>query len=497
MMRHSVAIPAAIADTMRDHLLRPDGQEDVLLATYVPSTGRTRVTALVQTVILPGPGDRLVHGSASFTSGYVLRAANQAQTLGHGLILVHSHPQGHHWQGLSQPDHDTEAVYLRLAATITKQPLVGMTLGGGNDAWSARFWYPTTGHATASPTWAESVRVVGSKLQLTWNDAIRPAPVSTGKQRRTVSSWGAGAQASIVRLRVLVVGAGSVGLDVAQRLAATGLADIGVMDFDAVEPVNLDRMIGATRLDAALGRSKTHVAARLMRSASTAARFTVHTHEESITDPVGVQTALDYDVIVSCVDGPWARAVLNALAYTDLIPVIDGGIAIDTLRDGRMRGASWRSHTLFPGQPCMVCTRQLDVGEVTLDKQDLLEDPEYIATTGRTEPSHQNVAALSASVSAALLTQFVSLVAHPAGRGAPKPLRYTLSTHTLERLPQLSAPGCLWENPPRMGDDRVAIAEHRDAWRQTITDRRHVRHSLRLRTIAALEALMQRLIGRL
>jgi hypothetical protein len=492
MTRYSVAVPAAIAHAMQEHLIRGDGQEDVLIATYLLSTGRSRTTALIQTVIFPEPGERLVHGSASFTSGYVLRAANQAQALGHGLVLLHSHPSGRNWQGLSRPDHDTESGYLRIAEAVTKQPLVGMTLGGVNDAWSARFWF-----AEERPTWAESVRVVGSKLQLTWNEELRPAPTITRKQKRTVSSWGATAQASIGRLRVLVVGAGSVGLDVAQRLSATGLADVGVMDFDAVEAVNLDRMIGATRLDAALGRGKAAVAARLMRSASTAARFTAHVHEESITDPVGVASALDYDVIISCVDGPWARAVLNALSYTDLIPVIDGGIAIETFPDGRMRGASWRSHTLVPGQPCMLCTRQLDVNEVTLDKQGLLDKAEYIAAAGRAEPSHQNVAALSASVSAALLAQFVSLVAHPAQRGTPGPLRYTLSTHTLEHLTDRSAEGCRWENPPSVGDARVAIAEHRDEWRHIVTARQRSHRPFRLRALAALEGLLQQQIGRL
>ncbi|MGD4219247.1 ThiF family adenylyltransferase, partial [Xanthomonas citri pv. citri] len=128
---------------------------------------------------------------------------------------------------------------------------------------------------------------------------------------------------------MLVVGAGSVGLDVLQRLAATGIVEIGVMDFDRVDVVNRDRMVGATRRDARLRRRKVDVAARLARLAATADGFKVYRHHTSICSPEGLTAALDYDVIFSCVDRPWPRAVLNSIAYADLIPVIDGGIAID------------------------------------------------------------------------------------------------------------------------------------------------------------------------
>ena len=491
-MRYSVAMTGEVEASMRDHLLREDGQEDVLIATYVLSTGVERTSALIKSVILPREGERLVHGNASFTGGYVLRASSEARSLGHGLVLLHSHPGSRGWQLLSDMDWDTESEYERVARGITKMPLLGMTLGGLDTSWSARFWFDRNG-----PSWAESVRSVSPKLAVTWNDEIRRPPQVTQSQQRTISSWGERTQGSIARLRVLVVGGGSVGLDVAQRLAATGLATVGVMDYDAVETVNLDRMIGATRLDAALGRSKISVAARLMKSAATAELFEARRHEVSITDPVGVRAALDYDVIFSCVDGPWPRAVLNALAYTDLIPVIDGGIALDTFPDGRMRNGIWRAHTLVPGRPCMACLGQLVVGDIPLDKQGLLEDPEYIAGAHREAPSRQNVAALSASVSAALLAQFVSLTAHPGGRGVPAPLRHVLSTQTLEHSLATSGPYCPYENATSAGDARTSIAEHREDWRDIVYERATRKNPLRLRVLSAVEDLLQRAISRL
>ena len=82
-------------------------------------------------------------------------------------------------------------------------------------------------------------------------------------------------------------------------------------------------------------------------------------------------------MIFSCVDRPWPRHVLNAMAYNDLITVIDGGIY--ALVDGdRFVHANWRIHTVGPGRGCLICIKALDRDDVSLDIAGKLDDPDYI-----------------------------------------------------------------------------------------------------------------------
>ncbi len=473
MTRVSVAMTAELGERAGRHLLREDGQEDVCLATYAPSSGPRRTTALLSELVLPEEGERAVHGNASFRGSYVVRAAALAARSGLGVALLHSHPDGTGWQAMSRADSATELSYARAAETITGLPLVGMTLAG-DGTWSARTWTTGRGHLDA-----ENVRVVGPMLRTSWNDAVRPPSAATKSQVRTVSAWGEAVQRDLSRLRVLVVGVGTVGLDVAIRLVQAGIQNVAVMDFDTVEEINLDRLLTATRLDAKLFRSKVSIARRALRAATTASAPLIEGFDLSICEPDGERAALDYDVIFSCVDRPWPRAVLNQLAYTDLIPVIDGGLAIAPFPGSGMRNATWRTHVIVPGRPCLQCNGQIDGGQVARDREGLFDDDNYIKRADAGAPARENVSLLAPSVTASALAQFVSLTVAPGGRGVPAALRFSLATHTVEHLDVETLVGCTFEPMTGAGNRRAKLTRpHRaaeEARRERITHARSAR----------------------
>src|ERR1700679_2987733 len=103
----SVALPGEIDEAVLAHLIRADHQEDLCFATWYPSNGHHRKTALLHSLILPQSGERHVHGNASFEARYFERAVMEAAKSGAGLAFLHSHPAPG-WQDMSRDDVDAE-----------------------------------------------------------------------------------------------------------------------------------------------------------------------------------------------------------------------------------------------------------------------------------------------------------------------------------------------------------------------------------------------------
>lgn len=443
-MKYAVAIATATHQELSAHLLRKDGQEDVCFALWRPSQGATRLTAVLQPgVVLPRSGERHVHGNASFQATYFLRASELAVESGCGLALLHSHPGGVGWQGLSRDDTKAEQSYAAQALAVTGLPLLGLTMAGSNDL-SARLWDRTAPH-TYERMDCESVRVVGDKMVITYHPKLRPSPRPTARQIRTVSAWGAETQARLSNVRVAIVGLGSVGGIIAEALARMGIKSVLLMDFDAVEEHNLDRLLNVGPEH--IGRAKVTVIADALRAHATAEAFEVFEREDSVVEDTGYRAVLDCDVVFACVDRPWPRQVLNFLAYAHLLPVVDGGIAVDA-RGGTFRGAEWRAHVAAPGRKCLECLDQVEPSLVELERQGLLDDPKYINGLPEDHPARrrENVFAFSTATAAMQLMQFLQMFTAPLGIADVGGQTYHFTTGEIDRDERSCRPTCLYSS---------------------------------------------------
>lgn len=443
-MNYAAALTRETHAALAAHLLQHRRDEDVCFALYHPSRGQTRFTGLIVEPVLPQKGERRVHGNASVSAAYFERALGLALTAGAGLAFLHSHTRrSRGWQAMSHDDLDTEELYAPRALAMTDLPLLGLTLAG-DEFWSARVW-ERSGRGEYARRDCESVRVVGEHLALSFHPGLRPAPGFREQLSRTVSAWGADAQADLARLHIGIVGLGNVGALVAEALARSGVAWLTLIDFDTVKLVNLDRLVNATLRDAEFARSKVEVARAALLAHATAAEPRVDAYEWSVVEAEGFRAALDCDVLFSCVDRPWARAVLNFAAYAHLVPVVDGGIRVRT-NNGRMRSADWKAHVAAPGRRCLECLEQFNPAFVTLERQGDLDDPSYIGSLPVEHPlrSNENVFAFGMAAASLELMQLLQMVVAPGGVADVGSQHYNLKTGLIDLETRGCEPGCLY-----------------------------------------------------
>lgn len=420
----SIAMSGAVDAELVHHFDKGPDQEDLTFAYWRPSRGRRRYSALLFQLALPRDGERILQGNVAFTPEYLTRVLDDCPA-GSGIALLHSH-LGPGWQGMS--DDDIIAERDRLAgviATRTKLPLVGLTWGT-DGTWSGRLWFRVDRHRYER-RWVSTVRVAGRCLRLSYNPRLRPLPSASESQVATRSVWGEAAQSDLVRAHVGIVGLGSVGSIVSEALSRTGIQQITLIDHDHIEERNLDRTLGARREDVRQNTPKVEVATRIARESHTADHFEIRPIPCSVLEPQGLEAALDCDVIVSCVDKPWPRDVLNRLAYLHCIPVIDGGIFALVSPAGSLVHVDWRIHTLGPTRACLYCLRAQFRSDAVLDRDGMLDDPGYIRGLSHEEQeryARRNVFAFSLSVAAHEVLQLVGLVTGQCRVGGKGPQHY-------------------------------------------------------------------------
>ena len=212
-----------------------------------------------------------------------------------------------------------------------------------------------------------------------------------------------------------------------------------------------DRMLDAAAND--VGLAKIDAAGRNMRMSAMLGGFDCRASYTGMAEREGAMLAKDRDILFSYVGGPWPRDALNRLAYSCLIPVVDGGIFIHS--DGeKLSDAAYRAQTAGPGRACLGCLGALDAGQVQRDRDGMFDDPGYIGggNQGGGARARQNVMPFVLGLAGLELMQFVELTTGLAGAGDTGQQAYDYAQGEILSVRRSCEEGCAYAGAVAQGD---------------------------------------------
>ena len=136
---------------------------------------------------------------------------------------------------------------------------------------------------------------------------MTPEQLQRYSRQMILSQVGKQGQERLLAARVLVVGLGGLGCPSALYLAAAGVGQLGLLDFDVVDASNLQRQVLYTTQD--VGQPKASIAARRLKSLNPDVSITEY--NQRLTADNAIQIISDYDVILDGTDNFPTRYLVN------------------------------------------------------------------------------------------------------------------------------------------------------------------------------------------
>jgi len=350
----------ATAECISEHLQRSAPLEDGCFCLVHEAQGVLGRRFLVTEALLPSVDgweaqerDQL-RPSGQWLSAVIGRAI-EAEA---GLLFLHSHPDAAYPVGFSPTDRSAS---LSLGTTIS--PMLDGTFLVAvvhPDGWVAAI--PENGRLRS----IDRVAAVGRTLRL-----LDPAPSGHDAHQHGDDSLD-GRQRDALgvvheRLRALhvgIVGAGGLGSPMAEQVVRMGVAGVTLIDDDRLDTKsNVRRVFGSTGADLhpAEPPAKVDVVGRHLD------RLLLNVPVRRVKGDVRCEDVyrelLDTDVVLCGTDTHGSRAVVNDLASTYLLPVIDVGVRAGAKTGGRLAALPAEIRVLTPETPCLWC-RQAISGDV-------------------------------------------------------------------------------------------------------------------------------------
>jgi hypothetical protein len=358
-MRYALRMTEAQHAALREHLFPGDGKEAVALLLCGRRAGAERHILTLRTLVpIPyGACDRRPD-RITWPTDAVDALLNEAYGKGQAIVKVHSHPT--EYRRFSEfddrSDHDlfgSITSYLdddlphASAIMLPDGELFGRVLGD-------------EGKVVAP---LNSIMAVGHDLRI-WQERRLSQP--DGFALRHAQAFGKGTTDILRTLSIAVVGCSGTGSIVVEQLARLGVGRLVLVDPDAVEEKNLNRIVNSGKEDAYLGRPKVHALA------SAIARMGLNQEVlplvSNLITSEAVKRVAECDVVFGCMDGVEGRHWLSRLATFYTLPYFDVGVRLDADGNGGIDSIVGAVHYLQPGLSSLLSRGVYDMKRVEAEE---------------------------------------------------------------------------------------------------------------------------------
>lgn len=400
-----LALLEETAQIISRHLEASAPLEEGVFCLLRQGKGEQGLRLLATEVLLPPPGawEKQGRGVLRPSAQWISAAISQAINAGAGLLFVHSHPDRYFPAELSAVDWRALESLAGTIALILDGPFAAAVVhprGWSGVSWSNGAFIPM-----------DSVVSVGRTLRF-----LSEIPVNLDSELDLRQRDALGVVHDQLRqLTVAVVGCGGLGSPIAEQLLRMGVGDLLILDHDRLDtPSNVRRVFGSTigDLRTTVPQPKVDVVGRHLDHLGLAKP--VLRIDGDVRTDTAFRSLLDTDVVLIGTDTHGSRAVVNDLASTYLLPVIDVGVRVGSKTAGVLSGLIAEVRILTPTTPCLWCRGSIS-GDVIRaenlpedERRQLQREGYLVGSVGEPTPSVVALTVLGAGLATCALLALLS-----------------------------------------------------------------------------------------
>ncbi len=366
-MRYHLRMAGAPWSALRAHLFPGDGFEAVALLLCGLHRGEDLTALCVRDVrLVPHESCRREPDLLTWPVEFGLPFYEEALKRDCAVVKIHSHPGG--YPEFSMQDDRSDAEFFENLSGWTEGHVPhGSAVMLPDGAIFGRVVGPE-----GAPVPLDRIAVAGSDLHFFDRD-VGVATIEA--DLRNIQAFGEGTVRTLKRLRIGIVGCSGTGSWLIEMLARLGIGEFVLVDPDIVTEKNLNRIVNATKADAAAGTPKVTVMKRAIEAMGFDSR--VVPLQRDLHNSGVVRALAGCDVLFGGLDSADGRDILNRISSRYCLPYFDTGVRLDADGKGGVSYIGGACHYLQPGSSSLLSRKVITAEGIAADSLHRHDPEEY------------------------------------------------------------------------------------------------------------------------